>query len=82
MSAKTASVEAEATGTPTVIEHGGREYTIPAPKDVPLEVVWAQDDTDIVRLVLGEDQWSRYLATRPTLGDFQALAEKINTVGN
>jgi AAA+ superfamily predicted ATPase len=81
-----AAAESEATEEPRVIEHKGVEYTIPDPLDFPLEVVYAENEVEIVRLVLeahDEKQWKTYLATKPTIRDFQELSEKVNgTPGN
>ncbi|WP_055523443.1 hypothetical protein [Streptomyces graminilatus] len=78
-----AAAESEATEEPRVIEHKGAEYTIPAPLDFPLEVVYAENEVEIVRLILGEVQWPKYLATKPSIRDFQEFSEKVNgTPGN
>lgn len=75
---KTAAVEAEANEAPVTFEHNGIEYTIPAPLDFPLEVIEAETEIDVIRAVLGDEQWTKYRATKPTIRDFQALTEKVN----
>ena len=78
-----APVESEATGSPVSFEHRGLLFTVPAPLDYPLAVLEARSEVEIVRLVVGEDQWAAYVATSPTVRDFQALVEKVNeTAGN
>ena len=80
---KSAAVESEATEVPASIEHRGLTFTVPAPLDYPLAVLAANSELEIVRLVLGEAQWAEYVATVPTVRDFQALVEKVNeTAGN
>ncbi|MFF8629685.1 hypothetical protein [Streptomyces werraensis] len=76
--AELAAAEAEAADAELVVEHGGKTYVIPAPMDYPVDVVFADNDFEAVRLVLGEEQWQEYRRTRPTIRDFQQFHEKIN----
>ncbi|MBD0739838.1 hypothetical protein [Streptomyces sp. CBMA29] len=73
------AAEAEATEQPTVFEHRGITFTVPHPLDLPLELLEAEDELEAVRLVVGEESWTAYRATKPTIRDFQALTEKVNT---
>lgn len=76
--AELAAVEAEATGDVIEVEHNGKTYTLPSPMDYPVDVVFAENDFEAVRIVLGEEQWQEYRRTRPTIRDFQLFNEKIN----
>ncbi|MFJ7907502.1 hypothetical protein [Kitasatospora sp. NPDC096204] len=77
-SPKTAAAKAEATDEPTTFEHAGITFSIPAPLDMPLEILEAESEVEAVRLIVGEEAWAEYRATRPTIRDFQALAERVN----
>ncbi|MEU3825228.1 hypothetical protein AB0F36_07870 [Streptomyces sp. NPDC029080] len=75
---KTTAAEAEATEQPTKFEHAGIEFEVPAPKQLPLELLFAEDELEAVKLIIGEAKWAEYRATLPTIGDFQELARKVN----
>lgn len=75
--AATTAAKAEATNEPIVIEHAGLEFTIPGVKDMPLDVLEAETELEMAKAVLSED-WAAYKATKPTIGDFQELVDKIN----
>jgi hypothetical protein len=72
------AAEAEARGEVTEVEHNGKVYTVPSPMDYPVDVVFAENDFEAVRIVLGEEQWQAYRASKPTIRDFQTFNEKIN----
>jgi hypothetical protein len=72
------AAEAEARGDVIEVEHGGKTYTVPSPMDYPVDVVFAENDFEAARIILGEEQWQKYRATRPTIRDFQTFNEKIN----
>jgi hypothetical protein len=76
--AELVAAEAEARGDVTEVEHNGKTYTVPSPMDYPVDVVFAENDFEAVRIVLGEEQWQKYRATKPTIRDFQTFNEKIN----
>ncbi|MFJ8041212.1 hypothetical protein ACIRBX_11970 [Kitasatospora sp. NPDC096147] len=76
---KTTAAEAEATDTSTTVEHDGITFVIPAPRNLPLALLEAEDEMEAVRLIIGMDKWREYLATGPTIGSFQDLAVKINS---
>ncbi|MYX26053.1 hypothetical protein GTY75_05115 [Streptomyces sp. SID8381] len=76
--AELAAGEAEARGEVIEVEHNGRTYTVPSPLDYPVDVVFADNDFEAVRIVLGEEQWQEYRKSKPTIRDFQLLNEKIN----
>jgi hypothetical protein len=76
-------VEAEATEAPIRFDHAGITFTVPAPLDYPLDILEAESEVEIVRLVLGAEQWATYKATRPTIRDFKELSDKLNgSTGN
>ncbi|MER6382094.1 hypothetical protein ACWDBD_38880 [Streptomyces sp. NPDC001118] len=76
--AELGAAEAEARGDLIEVEHNGRTYTLPSPMDYPVDVVFADNDFEAVRIVLGEEQWQEYRKTKPTIRDFQLFNEKIN----
>jgi hypothetical protein len=76
--AELGAAEAEAKGDVIEVEHNGRSYVLPAPLDYPVDVVFAENDFEAVRIVLGEEQWQAYRSSKPTIRDFQLLNEKIN----
>lgn len=76
--AELGAAEAEAKGDEVTVEHGGKTYVLPSPLDYPVDVVFADNDFEAVRIVLGEEQWQEYRKSRPTIRDFQELNAKIN----
>jgi hypothetical protein len=72
------AAEAEATGEVIEVEHNGKTYSLPSPMDFPVDVVFADNDFEAARIVLGEEQWQKYRATKPTIRDFQHFNEKIS----
>lgn len=63
---------------PTVFEHKGITFTIPAPLDLPLELMECEDEYEAVKVIVGNEQWDSYMATKPTLRDFRDFAAKVN----
>ncbi|MFJ2114146.1 hypothetical protein ACIOEX_20040 [Streptomyces sp. NPDC087850] len=78
---KVAAAEAEAKREPIPVEHAGLTYLIPHPLKFPLEIMWTEDEIEVTRLVLGEEQWATYLATKPTIEDFGEFSEALNAAG-
>jgi len=76
--AELGAAESEAKGERIDVEHNGAVYSLPSPLDYPVDVVFADNDFEAVRIVLGEAQWQRYRATKPTIRDFQLFNDKIN----
>ncbi|MEU3436731.1 hypothetical protein [Streptomyces sp. NPDC006863] len=76
--AELAAAAAEAKGDEVLVEHGGKTYVLPSPLDYPVDVVFAENDFEAVRVVLGEVQWQEYRTARPTIRDFQDFNRKIN----
>lgn len=59
-------------------EYKGATYKIPSsPKDVPLEVVYAESEYEIVEEIVGPDQWLEFRKTRPTIRDFGKFSELV-----
>ncbi|MEU2513781.1 hypothetical protein [Streptomyces syringium] len=75
--ADSAAKKAEARDEPTTFEHNGVMYTVPAPLDLPVGLLEADDEIEAIRLILG-DQWDAYKKTGATIRDFQAYAEKVS----
>ncbi|MEU6389962.1 hypothetical protein [Streptomyces sp. NPDC046939] len=75
---KVAAAEAEAKGTFAKFEHRGLEFKIPHPRNFPLEVLMTDDELVATQLILGEDQWAAYMATRPDIEDFGELSVKMS----
>jgi hypothetical protein len=61
-----------------VFEYKGNTYKVPSdPKDVPLEVVYAESEYEIVEEIVGPDQWLEFRKTRPTIRDFGKFSELV-----
>lgn len=72
--------EAEAEGF-AVIEHNGLKLRIPLGENVPLNAYRAFRDGDEMlgtEYLFGEEQWSAFMATNPTVGDFAEIGRKLN----
>ncbi|MFF9653081.1 hypothetical protein [Streptomyces sp. NPDC014622] len=76
--AELGAAEAEAKGDEVTVEHNGKVYVLPSPLDYPVDVVFAENDFEAVRIVLGEAQWQEYRKSKPTIRDFQEFNTKIN----
>lgn len=83
---KPTPAEIEATGVETLnLDFKGETYVLPAARrDAPLELaeaLEADEMTGALRALLGPDQWARFKATKPTIGDrndlFNAWVETI-----
>jgi hypothetical protein len=73
--AKPAAAEASKTAS---FEYKGHTFTVPTDRlDVPMEVVFAETEYEIVEILVGPDQWTEFRATRPTIRDFQTFAELV-----
>lgn len=74
---KAQAAKAETQGKPHRYRFKGEEFTFPPDvKMIQLEALEAFEDGKTVGFVRGvlDDQWDRYKALRPTLGDFEELA--------
>lgn len=73
---KMAAARAEALSRPITFEYDGESYTIAPAAEWPLEVLDEFEDgrlTSCVRVLLGDDQWSRFRSKPRTLGDLNNL---------
>ncbi|GAA0406203.1 hypothetical protein [Streptomyces luteireticuli] len=74
------AAEKEAKGEPTSFQYEGYVYTVPAPLDMPLAAFKTTDELESVELILNKGaagQWDTFMATEPTLGDFQTFMELV-----
>lgn len=59
-------------------EYKGVTFKVPSdPKDIPMEVVYAETEYEIVEEIVGPDQWLEFRKTRPTIRDFGVFSEKV-----
>lgn len=59
-------------------EYKGSTYRVPTdPQDVPMEVLYAETEYEMVEEILGPDQWVEFRKTRPTIRDFGKFAELV-----
>ncbi|QCX75712.1 hypothetical protein C9F11_10160 [Streptomyces sp. YIM 121038] len=72
------AAKAEATEGLIVFEHRGLTFELPHPLDMPLELLETDDEVTAIRLMLGDEQWQAYKATRPKVRDFGALVDAIS----
>ncbi|MFB7782067.1 hypothetical protein ACFC1D_05065 [Streptomyces vinaceus] len=76
---KAAAAKSEALEeSPVTFDHAGITFEVPHPLDFPLEVLETDDEFEACRLIVGEDQWAAYKATRPTIRDFGVFAQKLS----
>ncbi|MEV3860712.1 hypothetical protein AB0J38_41185 [Streptomyces sp. NPDC050095] len=73
-----AKSEAVPSDKPTTFTHRGVPFTLPHPLDFPLEVLETDDEVEVTRLILGDEQWAAYRATKPTIRDFYELTEAMS----
>jgi hypothetical protein len=79
VTAKLEAVEAEALNEEVSFQHAGITFTLPTdPKKLPLALLMTNDEIEATRLVLGESQFTEYLATNPTIEDFGTLVDKMS----
>ncbi|ARX87889.1 hypothetical protein SMD44_07371 [Streptomyces alboflavus] len=72
------AAKAEALEQPVIFEHRGLTFELPHPLDMPLELLETDDEVEAVRLMLGDEQWQAYKATKPRVRDFGALVDAIS----
>ncbi|MGW0087850.1 hypothetical protein ACWDWS_02405 [Streptomyces sp. NPDC003328] len=78
-STKVEAAKAEAKNDAVTFEFKGLTYTVPTnPRDFPLEIFETDDELEATRLILGDDQWSAFRDTSPTVGDFYDLTEAMS----
>lgn len=74
--------QAEADGF-AQIEQNGVTLRIPVGRKVPLlayRAFRAGDEMLGTELLLGEEQWEAFVATNPTVGDFEEIGTKLSEV--
>ena len=74
---KVDAAESEAKDERTYFSHAGVDYIVPPPLKFPLELLETDDEIEAVKLILGDEQWATYRATKPTIGDFYELAQAM-----
>ena len=65
------------------IEQNGVQLRIPLGENVPLAAYMAFKGDDEMRgteLLLGAEQWSAFMDTNPTVGDFAEIGRKLTEV--
>ncbi|MFE7113940.1 hypothetical protein ACFU99_00725 [Streptomyces sp. NPDC057654] len=77
----TTAKKAEATDSPTEIEFQGLTLMVQAKKKLPLDLLEAIEDdrgeVQIIRAILGPDQWATFKTLNPTIEDFEDLATRV-----
>jgi hypothetical protein len=67
----------EANDEPTVITFKGTEYLVPPALDLPIEIMEATGELEVLAIVLGDDQYKVFRDTKPTLRDLKAMSELV-----
>lgn len=70
------AARAEAAGAPFPFRFAGTDYTIPAPKQWPLDVTDLLAENKVaaaLRALLGDDDYDRFTGAGATLADVEAL---------
>ncbi|MEU9707994.1 hypothetical protein AB0E21_05160 [Streptomyces sp. NPDC047967] len=75
--AKVEAMKAEALNTGLTFEHRGVNFTAVPVRKYPVAVLDTNDEVEILKLVLGAEQWAAYLGTEPTLEDLPEFLEKF-----
>ena len=84
--AQAAADEAQAKPVPFILR--GEHFTLPPAQDWPIEaqIALSQENLgDGLRLMIGDDEWDRFLSVRPTMAEVQALFQhvaKVSGVGD
>ncbi|MEU4579978.1 hypothetical protein [Nonomuraea sp. NPDC023979] len=76
--------KAEGTGKPFPVEYNGVTYTVPTPLDWDADVLELLESgrlTSALRMILGDDQYEEFRATKPKLRHAGELMEAINAAG-
>lgn len=76
---KATAAKAEAENGPVSFEFNGLTFEIPTdPRKLPLELLETDDELEATRLVLGDEQWTAFRSTSPTVGDFYDLVDAMS----
>lgn len=76
-SKKTTEPAPEIPEGPKSVEYGGVLYMVPAALDLPVELLEADGELDVIRLILGDDQYKVFRETKPTLRNLKELGEML-----
>lgn len=71
--------QAEAEATDTTVPFRGVDYVIPPALDLPIEIMEANGELEVLAVVLGDKQYKEFRATKPTLRDLRELSELVAT---
>ncbi|MCM1967794.1 hypothetical protein [Streptomyces sp. G1] len=74
---KSTAQKSEAEESPATFDYRGLIFEIPAPLDLPLELLEAEDELTAVKLIVGDKQWAAYKATGPTIREFGEFADLV-----
>ncbi|MYR95462.1 MULTISPECIES: hypothetical protein [unclassified Streptomyces] len=76
---KVSAQKAEALGEGLAFEHREVTFTVRPVGKYPVAVLETDDEVEVLKLILGKDQWAAYLNTEPTLDDLPEFLEKFST---
>lgn len=65
---------------PTVIEYDGNEYEVPNALDLPVEILEVSSELEVLRVILGDDQYKVFRKTKPTLRKLKEFGEMVSEV--
>jgi hypothetical protein len=71
---------AEATGEPTKVVLGGEHFLFPVVTEWPVEIIDVLSRGELLaglRLLLDAEDYERFVAQKPTMGDLTALFEEL-----
>lgn len=74
---KPAAQAAEANDVPITVTFKDASYVVPAALDLPVEILEASNELEVLRAILGAEQYEAFRATKPTLRDLKDLGELV-----
>ncbi|WP_018564993.1 hypothetical protein [Streptomyces sp. PsTaAH-124] len=78
-STKVEAKQAEAENAPVSFEFKEITFSLPTdPHQLPLELLMTDDEVVATRLVLGDDQWAKFMNTKPSIADFSDLVDAMS----
>ncbi|XMN06953.1 hypothetical protein ACK8N7_13325 [Streptomyces griseobrunneus] len=75
---KVSAQKAEALAEGLVFEHRDVTFTVRPVGKYPVAVLETDDEVEVLKLILGKQQWAAYLDTEPTLDDLPEFLEKFS----
>lgn len=78
MTAKNAAAKNEAREVPVEVEYKGITYIVPPALDLPVELLEADGELDVIRLIIGDEKYQEFRDSKPTLRDLKELGEKLS----